>query len=209
MRRFLLLPAFLWLILPIALVLLVRLMGPPKSVTEPPGRLEIFGDPVLFTPDGDSYRFVTFGQHTGVTPLWALTTEVREQIEVTWSSGWVESASHGSFRFAPGFYQLSGRWTYNLFATRFGERPSDKKDWFLSTAELDKVRPLVVAELNRRFPSEKRGDRLDRLLTQGTAWSGWLCKENIAILLTWLSFVLALAAICSMFVRPMTKESSS
>jgi hypothetical protein len=191
-------------------MIVVRLMGPPKSVPEPPERLQIFGDPVLFTPAGDSYRFVTFGQHQGVTPLWALTTTIMEQTKVTWSSGRAESASHGSFRVTPGFYQLCGRWTYSLFANRFGEKlPSDKKDWFLPTAELDKVRPLVVAELNRRFPSERRGDRLDRLLTQGTAWSGWLCKQNIAILLTWLSFVLALAAICSMFVRPRARESPS
>lgn len=203
-RRFLFVPAWLWLLPPLCLILLVRSMGPPTHVPEPPRGPELFREPLLFTEDGDSYRFVNLADSKGISPLWALTHTTTAQTHISRSVGFSPATeNHPNPHFDLGFYQLSGRWTYSLSAQRFGEtHPADKNGWFLPETELEKVRPLAVAELNRRYPNERRGDELERLLTQGAAWNGWLCKENIVILLMGLSVPLSLAAIASMFVRP-------
>jgi hypothetical protein len=62
------------------------------------------------------------------------------------------------------------------------------------------LRPLVVAELNRREPHSKAGDRLEQLLNNGLAASSSVCPQNALIVLSWLSLPMALAGLCSMFV---------
>jgi hypothetical protein len=200
-RRFLLLPAWIWLLVPLIMVVAVHWIGPPLKLSEPPARMEIVHtDLILLTPDGESYRFVRFEDQKGVKPLWSVSTEVREQSQVTWSTAFGESADGRPWQWLnPGLYIRTSQWSYKLFIHRFDETGMKP---FLPADEVERLRPLIVAELNRRFPDERRGDRLERLLTQGVSEGNSYCIPNMAIILAWLFGLLAVAAVCSMFVRP-------
>jgi hypothetical protein len=188
-------------------MVLLRYMGPPEKLSEPPDRHEILDQVVLFTPEGRSYRFVKFGEHQGVEPLWALTTVTTEQFQVAWSFGFGSATAEGGGSWvSPGFYTRTSRWTYQLSALRFGEGAKDPL--LLPAREVERLRPLVVAELNRRFPEERRGDRLDRLLSEGASRRQWLCAQNVAVLLEGFFGLLAVVAICSMFVRSRSRVAT-
>jgi hypothetical protein len=60
---------------------------------------------------------------------------------------------------------------------------------------------LVIEELNRRAPNERRGDRLAELLDHGIERSSFVCVQNAVILLAWLSLAMALPAFVAMFIE--------
>jgi hypothetical protein len=194
-RRLLGLPAWLWVVLPVPLLALGSVLGTvwlPSKLSEPPERSEILRNVVLVARQGDSFRFVPMEEQKGVKPLWAVTTIINDNGSVQWTT----------YRGLPGLFRRRSRWTYELTANRFDhDWKDDKKDPLtLPPEEIRRLRPLVVAELNRREPDSKAGDRLEQLLNNGLEASSSVCPQNALIVLSWLSLPMALAGLCSMFV---------
>ncbi len=154
----------------------------------------IFRDPVLVTREKDTYRFVPFTQSKGVAPIWAMSLTVHAWSQISWSS-------HGVI---PGLFRRSGRWTYELSATRFdpGWKDDKRNPFTLPQTALTPLRPKVIAELNRRDPAKKPGDRLERLLTGGLRRTSYVCPQNALIILSWLTLPLALVALVWMVHSP-------
>ena len=208
-RRLFGLPAWLWLVLPVPILALASWLafasatGPfgsvSTSLSEPPEKSEVLRRPLLVTRQGDSFRFVPIEEQKGVKPLWVFGAITTENYKVQWQS-------HGFF---PGLIHRRSRWTYELSATRFDpDWRDDKKDLLtLPAEEIRRLRPLVVAELNRRDPAAKRGDRLEHLLDNGLEASSSMCLQNALIVLSWLSVPMALVGVCSMFV-PTRKKAT-
>lgn len=196
-RRVLGLPAWLWVVLPIPLLVLGNMLWrfwPPSKLAEPSQRAEVFHEPILVAREGMAFRFVPFAQHKGVKPLWAVTADVRDTGSVSWEGHY----------FVPGLFLMESRWTYELASYRFDDNwKGDKEDPFsLPAAELRQLRPLVISELNRRQPSVKLGDRLESLLTTGLEERSYLCPQNAVVVLSWLSLPMAVVGLGSMFIRP-------
>src|SRR3954451_4592205 len=64
-RRLLGIPAWLWLIVPVPLLALGNVLWkgwPPGQLTEPAERGKFFREPALLARDGESFRFVPFGE---------------------------------------------------------------------------------------------------------------------------------------------------
>src|SRR5262249_43534215 len=76
----------------------------------------------------------------------------------------------------------------------------------LRVGEIGRLKPLVIAELNRR--GEHLGDRLEALLANGLEESSYVCPQNAVTLLGWLSLPMAVIAIGSMLVRPRSSGST-
>ncbi len=196
-RRVLGLPAWLWVVLPIPLLALGNMLSSfwlPSKLAEPPPRAEVFREPVLVARDGASFRFVPFGQHKEVKPLWAVNVIVQDMGTVRWESHF----------FVPGLFLKESRWTYELTSHRFDDDwKGDKENPFMLPAEeVRQLRPLVINELNQRQPSAKLGDRLEGMLTTGLEERSYLCPQNAVVVLAWLSLPMAVVGLCLMFVRP-------
>jgi hypothetical protein len=111
------------------------------------------------------------------------------------SIGWGQELSYG-------FWTREGSWRYDLQAVRFDSaRKSDEPPW-LAADDLKRLRPLVIAELNRRSLNERRGDQLAQLLDYGAESKSFICIQNDVILLAWLSLSVALLSLIWMFFRP-------
>ncbi len=191
------LPAWFWVLLPIPLLSLGLMMPwiwPPGPLSEPLDPSRLFADPVLVTPVDGSYAFVPFDRHRGVKPLWAVNLTTTARQECVW----------GSLGVVPGLMLRSAAWEYDLSGMRFDRGWQDEVGGsvFLPADVLERLRPRVVEELNRRVPEEKPGDRLERLLTQGQERATYLCPQNAEIVLAWLSLPMALVALVSMFLAP-------
>jgi hypothetical protein len=193
-RRFLALPAWVWLLFPPLLVLLAYLLGRPSDLSEPGDRAELL--PVtLVAPDGDSFRFVPWEGHQNVTPLWSLAPRITAITEVKWSMGWGGETTFG-------FWKRSGKWRYDLEADRFDETRKSNEPLSLPASDVERLRTLVIEEVNQSSPTEHRGDRLAQVLDHGIERSSYLCVQNAVILLAWLSLPIALLSIVSMFIKP-------
>lgn len=143
--------------------------------------------------DGESFRFVPFKESKGVKPLWSVNFVVHDRGSVSWNTDSI----------VPKPIRRESRWTYELATLRFDPDWQADKDNPLSLPDEDvrRLRPLVVAELNRRDPAAKLGDRLDSLLTDGLSATSYICPQNAVILLGWLSLPMALVRLCAMLVR--------
>ena len=196
-RRFMALPAYLWLLFPPLLVAVAFVSGRPGGISEPGERTAIFQSVVLVTRDGDSLRFVPFGADQQVTPLWAVDCMITSQQEARRSLGWANGSP------TLGFWWRSGRWRYSLDAMRFVADWNPEVDPVqLPQEDLKRLRPMLVEELNRRNPNEHWGDRLTSLLDLGLQRTSYLCIQNAVILLAWLSLPLAVLSMVMMFIRP-------
>jgi hypothetical protein len=150
--------------------------------------------------EGDSFRFVPFSEHKGVKPLWAVTVTIYDTGDVRWET----------YYFLPGFFRRQSRWTYELTALRFDSAKDDKDGPFILPVEqVHQLRPLVIAELNRRNPAAHHGDQLEVLLTDGLAATSYVCAQNVLILLGWLSLPMALIGLGSMFIGHRPGESGT
>lgn len=200
-RRILGLPAWLWIVLPIPLLALgssLWMFWLPSSLDEPPERAEIFRDLVLITRQGEAYRFVPFSEQKGVKPLWAVSVITSARYNLKWDTR----------HYLPGFFRRQASWTYELTANRFDPDWKDDKlnPLTLPAQQIRRLRPLIVAEMNRRDPAAQRGDRLERLLNSGFEEKSSICPQNAVIALGWLSVPMAFIGLCSMFVRPRPAE---
>jgi hypothetical protein len=194
-RHFLGLPAWAWLLLPPPLVLVAYLLGRPGNLSEPGERAELFQPIILVARDGDSFRFVSWEEQQNVTPLWALTCSITANSATTWSIGWGRETAFG-------YWKRSGRWRYGLEATRFDKARKPEDPLSLAADDVTRLRPLIIEELNRRSPNEHRGDRLTQLLDHGIERSSYICVQNAAVLLAWLSLPIVLLSIVAMFIEP-------
>jgi hypothetical protein len=194
-RRFLFLPAWLWLLFPPLLVLLAYLLGRPAGLAEPGERAEILSPTVVVARDNDSFRFVPWDNPQHITPLWALTCTITSNIEMNWNLGLGDG---GGF----GFWKQSGRWRYELAAHRFDKEWKSGEPLMLPADDMNRLRPLVIDELNRNSPNERRGDRLAKLLDQGIERTSYVCVQNAVILLAWVSVVIACLSFVMMFIKP-------
>ena len=182
-----------WVILPFVLFGIALALGRPKELSEPPVAKAILGKACVLVAarDGDSFRLVPQEDRDKATPLWGVGRTTSEKHTVEYTLGW----SDGRPQF--GFWKRSGGWTYELFVYGFNHPGKDK-----SADDVERLRPVLVAELNRRSPDERRGDRLNELLNHGIEETSYLCVQNAAILLVWLSLPIAMCACVAMFIRP-------
>ncbi|MBI3406967.1 MAG: hypothetical protein HY040_01240 [Planctomycetes bacterium] len=196
-RRVLGMPAWVWVIVPVLLILLGNMLWkiwPPSKLDEPTDRSDVFRESILVVPEGESFRFMPFSEHKGVKPLWAVTVAVHEKNSVSWDS----------YYGITGLFRRESRWTYELATHRFDVDWKDDKEssFALSAEQVRRLTPLVIAELNGRDPNAKLGTRLEGLLKDGRETKSYVCAQNAVILLGWLSVPLGLIGLCSMFIRP-------
>ena len=94
-----------------------------------------------------------------------------------------------------GFFHRSAIWKYQLAILRFDDSKGDANGpMVLSDKEIAEVRPMLVAELNRRAAG--RGDLLNKILDSGEETSdSMVCWQNVIVLLAWLSLAMALFAL--------------
>jgi hypothetical protein len=191
-RRFLLIRAWVWTVLPPVLFLLAYLLGGPGSLTEPSEISDLLRPLLIVSRNGDSFRFVSIEDRGKVTPLWAISYKTTALVSTELRFG------NGDF----GFWKRSGIWKYSLEAHRFDkEWKSGTDPVSLPPSEIALLRPMVIQELNRYAPSEHRGDRLAQLLDQGSKQTSYVCLQNAVILLTWLSVPMAVISIVAMFLK--------
>jgi hypothetical protein len=189
-----------------------------SELGEPPDRVAIASEQITVARDGESFRFVSVAERDAgrrrpvrdnkpTEPVWAVSVELGSH---------QENLSCGASDFLPGLIYRESRWTYALRATRvdYGwymelkekgiDWKGDKQNPYELTAEqIQLLRPLLVAELNRRHPRAKLGDRLERMLDDGLeASSTSFAPQNVPILFKWLALLMAVVGLCSMFVRP-------
>jgi hypothetical protein len=232
-RRILASPAWLWVVLAIPLFLLTNLIPKrafidrdvwPSQLSEPPDRSAIDNENIIVARAGDSFRFVPVDKrdHAArrVDKRDAATRSVNEKprwhVFVYPSNHKEESFSCGASGLMPGLIRTEASWTYALRANRVDrgfwmEVRENGLDWKgdkenpyeLSPEQVQKLTPLLVAELNRRHPGTKLGDRLEKMLDDGLEVSSMSYPpQNALILLRWLALLMAVAGFCSMFVRP-------
>jgi len=220
-RQILGLPAWLWVVLAIPLFFLANpqilkvdvitpvlaLQSQSSWLAEPPDSAAIAREQIIVAREGDSFRFVPADEKGEKEPLWRVFVELVDH---------QENLSGEASYFLPGLIHRESRWTYVLKAYRvdYGFRmelrehrfrwKADKENPYeLPPQQIRKVKPIVVAEFNRRHPTMKLGDRLKRMLDDGLeASSTSFAPQNALILLRWLALLIALVGLCSMFVRP-------
>jgi hypothetical protein len=193
-RRFLGLPALVWVILPFVLFGIALALGRPKELSEPPVASAILGKAcaLVAARDGDSFRLVPQEDRDKPTLLlWGVGRTTSEKHTVEQTFGWSDG------RPQLGFWKRSGRWTYELFVYGFNH-PGKAR----SAEDVQRLRPLLVAELNRRSPDERPGDQLDELLNHGIEETSYWCVQNAVIFFVWLSLPIAMCACVAMFIRP-------
>jgi predicted Ser/Thr protein kinase len=162
----------------------------PGDLPEPKTAVEVFQPMLLLTPDRGSYRFVGYldDEWKKFTPVYAVSRMVNARQEVTRTFGW--DAQRGAI---PGFFQRAGSWRYQLIAPRFDWKTGDPGPREIPPAEVQKLRPMIVAELDRIQSGQ--GRLLDKVLDYGEDVSTTVCWQNAVVLLAWLSLPLAALAL--------------
>ena len=146
--------------------------------------------PLLVTPEGSSYRVVTFEKFRAVSPVYAITLVTTQTTTARREIGFNPA------RF--GFFEATTRRTYQLAASRF-DKPAASGNAWLSDLEVAKVKPLVVSELNRRSVNHRLGQRLNEVLQSGVISDcPMMCLQNIIVLAAWCAIVLSLLAFASL-----------
>jgi len=147
------------------------------------------------TPDGDSYREPRNEERDRVKPIWNIVTTREEWAAVDHKLGWDHEGLH------LGYYKRSTRRSYDLGALRDA---SDREHGVRqpSAEELGRIRRFVIDELNRRSREGRLGSRLEGVLQNGTEQTSYWCPQNAVVLGAWLTLLVALVAVPTMFVRP-------
>ncbi len=184
-RRFLPPRVWVWSLIAIALSMAAIYVPPPGTQREPKDIETMFrGTPVLVTPEDGSYRIVPFEKFREVSPVYAITLATTQT-----------TTAKREFGFPParfGFFKATTQWTYKLAAVRFNIQAASG-DMFLSDAEVAKVKPVVVAELDRRSENHRLGQRLNEALESGVvSESPLLCWQNIIVFAAWCAAVMSL-----------------
>jgi hypothetical protein len=203
-RRILGSPAWLWIGLA---VLLFSLADPKGDFVDPdldnrpptfgsPARAALGSDLIYVARKDDSFRFMSYEDRKIGIPLWRVFVELSDQ---------KESFSCGGSYFLPGLIRREAHWTCALKANRVDRDWKGDKDnpYELPAEQIQKLRPLLVVELNRRNPWTKLGDRLEKMLNDGLeASSTSFPPQNAFIMLRWLAMLMAVIGLVSMFLRP-------
>ncbi len=192
--KFLGLPALAWPLVSAGLAVAMIVLPPPGPPPAPAPVAEMFREPLLVTPSGDGYRVVPYGPHRDAGTVWAinLQTTTRSTVTRDFSLGVPPN---------PGLFHRSARWEFELTAVRFDDAARDAPgSHWMPAGEAAALRPLVVAELDRRSGG-LWGKQLGDLLDRGAERRSWVCWQNVVILLAWLSLPLATAAIVAMAWR--------
>src|SRR5262249_26457720 len=181
---------WLWIVSAILLLLLanVRMDADvyltPSKLPEPPERRAIASERIIVAREGTSFRFVPAvqydaeeadlrrgqGKNRKLEPRWGVYVEQFNEQEDSW----------GASSFVPGLIRRESRWTYDLRVARvdYGWWMEVRKNGIhwkgdkenpleLPPEQIRKLRPLVVAELNRRHPGTSLGDQLQKMLDDG------------------------------------------
>jgi hypothetical protein len=226
-RRILRFPAWLWVVSAILLFLLVNVLMDAdiyltsSKLPEPPERNAITSERIIVAHKGALFRFVPAAQYDAEEADLRRTFRDNPKIEPRWGVyveqfNEQEDYSCGASSFVPGLIHRESRWTYDLRATRadYGwwmevrkngiHWKGDKENPFeLPPEQIRKLRPLVVAELNRRHPGSKLGDRLKTMLDEGLETSSTsYAPQNTLIMMRWLALLMAVVGLGSMFIRP-------
>ena len=198
-------PSFLRLIVwacPIATLLLIPAaiyVPPPGGLSEPRDAREIFLPNDHITPEGALYRFISFDESNQVHPNYVLSMGNWTTQNGTRTFGWDANGFHF------GFHDRSAHWKYRLSPQRMDRTYAASgsgsasgsgtagEDMWMSAAEIEKLRPLLVAELNRREAG--RGARLELMLGDGLHAESLICWQNLVVLLAWLSLPFAFVAL--------------
>jgi hypothetical protein len=189
----------------------------PSEIAEPPARSAIAKEQIIVAREGVSFRFVPVAERDAgrtavrekrnIEPLWAVLVE-RDNYE--------QSLICRVSDVLPGLMHQEARWTYSLRAIRtdYGWRmelrnngidwKGDKESPYeLPPEQIRQLRPLVVAELNRRNPTARLGDRLEKMLGDGLEVSSTsFAPQNAPIFLRWLALLMSVVGLGSMFVQP-------
>jgi hypothetical protein len=147
---------------------------------------------VLLAPQGDSYGVVTFEKFRDFNQVYAVGLVTTETTTVTRQIG-INPAHLG-------FFQVTTRRTYQLAASRFDTNRPSGNPW-LSESEVAKMKPLVVAELNRRSANHLLGQRLSEVLQSGVdSECPRLCLQSVIVLAAWCAVALTLLAFASLLI---------
>ncbi len=186
--RFLSLRSWTWPVAALLLVPAAIYVPRPGDLPTPKDAAEIFHPITLITPEGESYRFLAFEEWHKFKPVYAVNWMVEARQEVTRTFGW-DSQQGASL----GFFRRGAFWKYQLTGTRFGNwKGPEDGPLEIAPAERTKLRPLVVAELNRR--AFGRGRLLEDILDNGRHEESSVCWQNLVVLLALLSLPLAVIA---------------
>jgi hypothetical protein len=175
--------AWFWILLPIplfAVAFILPFAWPPSELAEPPLGYRLFygKDKVLVTKSDEGFRFVPFGNHESVNPLWAVGYGVISEQRTSWRP----------ITFLPGFFKREATWSYKLSAVKYSNGTEES----LSSTDLEQLRPLVREELNRRDPIGRSGEKFEALLEDGARLTSFVCPQNALTLLAWVSLPLAI-----------------
>jgi hypothetical protein len=190
-RRLLGFNARSWVLASAILIAAALSVPPPGAPADPSEGL--FRDPILIsrTPSGD--KVVPFGQHEGMGPVWAVSLWRTDTSTINRRLGVLPGSRTPGF----GFFRRNDHWRYELAANRFdrGARSAPSKDLWLSPEDAKSLRPVVVAELERRSGGAHQGVLLEHLLDHGASRESWANWQNGLVLLAWLSIPVTLWAV--------------
>jgi hypothetical protein len=189
-------PAYGWVFLCSLCWIVVLSLGQPEKL-EPP---EIFWkDPILVAHRGNSYEYVPVGTEKKGDLLWQIVpTRFREDARVDWLFGWEDN------RLYLGLYRLRSKWSYTLQRMVFGREPDKHRpeDMDIPAADMAKIRALVVKELNERFAEGDAGDWFGTVLDKGIEETSYLCVQNFALVIAYISLVPLIVAVLAMVTKP-------
>ena len=158
----------------------------PGDLSEPKDAAEILQPKMLVTPEGGSYRFVGREDYQNFKPVYAVLFAKTVTQNITRKIGWEASGV------SLGFFHRNANWKYQLAPPRFDQVSADGQTW-MENSEIEKLLPLVVAELNKR--ESGRGARLEQMLTSGVRAESVICWQNLIVLAAWMSGVLVLLSL--------------
>jgi len=222
-RRILGSPAWLWLGLAVLPFLAANLLmdsdfSRRSKLAEPADCEMLTREQMIVGREGDAFRFVPVAEVKAATrgplaewkdlgPLWVVSVYLVHH---------EETSTCGESEFLGGLIRQKARWIYALSTRRtdYGFRLKQRKkgfDWKgdkenpyeLRPEQIRKVIPVLVAELNRRVPKGKLGDRLGTMVDDGVEGSSTsYTPQNALVLLRWLAILMTVVGLGSMFIRP-------
>ena len=161
-QRLLGLPAWSWPLISVALITTSMRAPWPGPAANPAAGL--FREPILVTRTASEHKVVPFGRHEGIGPVWAVSLRSTDRASVHRRFG----SSPDSKTPGLGFFHRRDQWSYELAANRLDaeSRQAPPESLWMSQEEANALRPLVVAELERRTgtaqPRRAAGDTARR-----------------------------------------------
>ncbi|WP_165252097.1 hypothetical protein [Paludisphaera soli] len=191
--RLLGLPPRGWLVLSPCLVAGALLAPQPGAPADPSAGL--LDAPVLVAlapATGGVPRVVSFAERDRSGPVVALGLQTTRRSSVDRHLGWRPESAFPEL----GFFERRDAWSYELTATRYDEagKSLPHGDRPLPKEEAAALRPLAVAELDRRSGPGRSGARLAKLLDEGAERESRFHWQNLLMIAAWSSIPLMLCA---------------